>query len=57
MSSTEHLREKTDLRFPGEQAEDFREVHQRLNRFRLRHKFAIDEVTTKIAILRKERDS
>jgi putative GTP pyrophosphokinase len=54
MTTNERVREKTGLRFPGEQAEDVREVHQRLNRFRLRYKFAIDEVTTKIAILREE---
>lgn len=36
------------------QRHEFREVHQRLNRFRLRYKFAISEVTTKIAILREE---
>jgi putative GTP pyrophosphokinase len=54
MSTNERVREKTGLPFLDEQAEEFREVHQRLNRFRLRYKFAIDEVTTKIAILREE---
>ncbi|MDO9494382.1 MAG: GTP pyrophosphokinase family protein [Nocardioides sp.] len=34
--------------------DEFREIHQQLNRFRMRYKFAIDEVTTKIAILREE---
>jgi len=54
MSTNERVREKTGLRFLGEQTDELREVHQRLNRFRLRYKFAIDEVTTKIAILREE---
>ncbi|MFA6298327.1 MAG: GTP pyrophosphokinase family protein [Nocardioides sp.] len=34
--------------------DEFRELHQQLSRFRMRYKFAIDEVTTKIAILREE---
>ncbi|HWJ82509.1 MAG TPA: GTP pyrophosphokinase family protein [Nocardioides sp.] len=37
-----------------DEAHAMREVLQRLNRFRLRYKFAIDEITTKIAILRQE---
>jgi putative GTP pyrophosphokinase len=49
-----HLPEKTGLQLLDGQDHEFREVHQRLNRFRLRYKFAIDEVTTKIAILREE---
>jgi GTP pyrophosphokinase len=50
MTTDEHLREDIALLFPGERSEEFREV----NRFRLRYKFAIDEVTTKIGILREE---
>ncbi|RHW24089.1 GTP pyrophosphokinase family protein [Nocardioides immobilis] len=49
-----------ELAQPGEvafldgQGHELRQVHRRLNRFRMRYKFAIDEVTTKIAILREE---
>jgi len=54
---TTQERERPDepaLTFLDEQAEEFREAHQRLSRFRMPYKFAIDEVTTKIAILREE---
>lgn len=54
MSSDVNADDGTDLRFPGERGDDFRAIHRRLSRFRLRYKFAIDEVTTKIAILREE---
>ncbi len=36
------------------QLDQLRELHQRLQRFRMPYKFAIDELTTKIAILREE---
>ena len=54
---TTQERERPDepaLTFLDEQANEFREAHQRLSRFRMPYKFAIDEVTTKIAILREE---
>ncbi|WP_300643016.1 GTP pyrophosphokinase family protein [Nocardioides sp.] len=34
--------------------DDLRRVHREVSRFRLRYKFAIDQVATKIAILREE---
>lgn len=50
----DHAGETAGLPLPRVDGEDFRTAHQRLNRFRLPYKFAIDEVTTKIAILREE---
>lgn len=43
-----------ELAFLSVHGRDVRQAHQRLSRFRMRYKFAIDEVTTKIAILREE---
>jgi putative GTP pyrophosphokinase len=43
-----------DLLSLDESAPDLRELQRRLSRFRLRYKFAIAEVTTKISILREE---
>jgi len=48
------LSEPSEIAFLDGQRPEFRQVHQQLNQFRLRYKFAIDEVTTKIAILREE---
>lgn len=45
---------QSEIAFLDGQGPELRQVHQQLNRFRLRYKFAIDEVTTKIAILREE---
>ena len=43
-----------DVVFLDDRAQEFRQVQQQLTRFRMRYKFAIDEVTTKISILREE---
>lgn len=43
-----------DVPFVDGRALEFRQLHQQFSRFRMRYKFAIDEVTTKIAILREE---
>lgn len=48
------LTARTEAAFLDDQEQEFRHIHQRLSRFRMRYKFAIDEVTTKIAILREE---
>ncbi len=45
---------RTEVAFLDNQEQEFRHIHQRLNRFRMRYKFAIEEVTTKIAIPREE---
>jgi hypothetical protein len=48
------LTRSTEIAFLNGQGHELRQAHQRLSRFRMRYKFAIDEVTTKIAILREE---
>jgi putative GTP pyrophosphokinase len=50
----QRLHEPTGIPFLDSRGHEFREVHQRLNRFLMRYKFAIDEVTTKVSILREE---